>query len=129
MTPPVLDASAWLAYFNGEPEADQVRSVVEGEESLTPTVVVAELASRFARDKKERELPQALAFVRAHSTIVDLDFEAAKLAGALKWQVRKLKPGFGLADAMIYAAAVLCKTKVITKDPDFSGLDHVEFLK
>lgn len=117
----IVDSYAWVEYAEGSPQGEVARNYVEGgSDIVTPAVVVAELADRAARTRRDDDWRDILyPFVRRHTTIRPLDPELAIRAGELKWEMREHSPEAGLADAMVLATAREYDGRVLTGDPDF----------
>jgi predicted nucleic acid-binding protein len=119
----VLDSSLWVAYFAGE---QSVKQLIEQGGLITSTMVIAELADLFERNNLLFE--KELLFIKSTSKIVPLTTEIALLSAKIKTNQRKKKNKFGLADAIVYATAIVHDAELITKDKDFEGLQQVVFL-
>ena len=110
------------------------REFIEGEHSVTPTIVVAEISRKLRREvelgneTREGRL-QRLEFIRATSRIIDLDFETAVEAGSEIEELKSKSKGWGLADSIIFCTARKLKGKVVTGDDHFRNLDNVIFIK
>jgi len=76
----VIDASALLAYVNGEPGADKVEAVLG--EAMISAVNLAEAATKLAlkRATPDRILAE---FTEAELTVIDFDRPLAEATGAL----------------------------------------------
>ena len=82
----VIDSYAWIEYFLGSGAGKKVRRYVEGENSATPTMVIAELSRKLlqkVRDGAETDegRAQKLEFVKSSTVVVVLDGDTATLAG------------------------------------------------
>jgi len=124
----VLDSSAWVEYFRGTSTGAHVRELVEGGQALTPTLVVAELADLYARERWgwwSRDFE----FVRLASALIPLSAEIAAEAGDAKRRLRRRHPGASLADAIIYLTARDAEATLVTLDQHFEGLEGVRLLR
>lgn len=123
-----LDAYAWIAYFRNEKGADTVESYLERGVIATPIIAVAELAAKLYQELP-KNLEEALLFIKAKSTILDLSFDIAARAGRTRIELRKLtKKKVSLADAIIYETANEYDTAVLTGDIHFKGLANVIYI-
>ncbi|MDI6856425.1 MAG: PIN domain-containing protein [Candidatus Thermoplasmatota archaeon] len=123
-----LDAHAWIAYFKNEKGADTVESYIERENTTTPIMAVAEIAAKLYLELPKK-LEEALLFIKAKSTILDLSFDIAARAGRTREELRKItKKKVSLADAIVYETAKQYDIPVLTGDPHFKGLENVIYI-
>lgn len=123
----VIDTSAWIEYFLGSPKGDKVKPFIEEDGIATPMLVIAELNDKYIREGKEFE--QSLKFIKERSSIIQLTLEIALKSGHIKLERRKREKDFGLADAIVLATARMKKSRLLTTDPHFKGLEDVEFIE
>ncbi len=123
----IVDTSAWIEYFSGSSKGEKVRDIIEEGETGTPIIVIAELNDKYVREGKE--FGTSLKFIKEHSSLISLTLEIALVAGELKSEIRKKEKDFGLADAIVLATAKSKKSKLLTTDPHFKGLEDVEFIE
>jgi len=125
----VIDAYAWIEYFKASRSGEVAKKYIEGEDAVTPTVVIAEISRKLLREieagneTREGRLKR-LEFIKASSQIVELDFEIAAKAGEIDIDMKRKVKGWGLADSIILCTARTVKGKVITGDEHFRGLDE-----
>ncbi len=125
--PVVLDSFAWIEYFNGTVAGEKVQNFLETRRSLTPAIVVAELAEKHKR--LNREFGPKYDFVKARTSIVPIEEELAKAAGELSFERKKKVKGWGMADSMILATARRSRSIIVTGDPHFKDLvEEIFFL-
>ncbi|MEW6070255.1 MAG: PIN domain-containing protein [Candidatus Thermoplasmatota archaeon] len=123
-----LDSYAWIAYFRNEKGADVVDSYIERGDTATPVIAVAEIGAKLYQELL-RKLEEALLFIKAKSTILDLSFDLAARAGRIRHELRKLtKKKVSLADAIIYETAKHNNIPVLTGDPHLKGLGNVIYI-
>lgn len=121
--PNVVDSSAWLAYFAGEPSAADFASAIEATGQLVvPAVCLLEVFKVVARQRDEGDALQAVA-VMQQGAVVDLD-PALALAAARLGLAHRLP----LADSVVYATARRVGGVVWTQDADFNGLPGVRYV-
>ena len=129
MTDYVVDACAWIEYFNGSDKGAAVRAIVESEKNkiVTNVITIAEISSYF--HKKGKEFSEAKKIIFALSTTFSPGAEFAAEAGALYVELRKNRKHIGLADVFVLLTARRVHAKVLTADQDFKGLKEVVLLK
>ncbi len=117
------DSSAWVHFFVGGKQADQVSQyLLSFEKILVPTLVLHEVGRYFLKRMYEVDVLAVLAQLR-RGKIIPLSTEIAWKAcvQGKKWKL-------ATADSIIYATALSEKAKVLTFDNDFRGLPNVEVL-
>ena len=92
----------------------------------TDSVTVAEVISKFTREGLDIEGPYKA--ITTSSRVVSLTDADARDAGVLHAGVKKNRANFSLGDAVVLNLARKTKTKVLTGDPDFRGLEEAEML-
>jgi len=117
-----FDSWAWVEYFKGSPEGDVVRTMIEGTDVLfTPAVCLAEIKAKYITEKKDPE--ERLQFIKARTSIIDINSEVAEDAADLKTQHR-----LHMVDALVLACARACGTELVTGDKHFRGVPGVTLL-
>jgi len=114
----VLDASALLAYINGEPGAEAVEAVLG--EAMISAVNLAETATKLALKGGSRDRPLAL-LTDAELEVVAFDRALAEETGALAASTRTW--GLSLGDRACLALAKRERTTAMTADHAWSRLD------
>lgn len=99
----VVDTFAWFEYFKGSECGQKAKEYLEGNTTVTPTIVLAELADKYTREKLDPT--ERLRFIKNRSVIADLNDQTAELAGKINAQRRATVQGWGLADSIILATA------------------------
>lgn len=121
-----IDTFAWIEMIRGSPLAAQAREAIEAaEHCLTPSIVLAEVASKCVREGfGDPAVRQELDAIRESSEIVRIDARIA-IAGAHNAQelrngarARKISPP-GLADGLVLATARCYDARLLTGDPHF----------
>ncbi len=125
----VIDAYAWVEYFNGTALGEKVRVLVENQQNkiVTNIVTLAELSSSYHRgglnfDAEEKSLLSL-------STLYHPDASFAVEAGRLHAELRKTRKHIGLADTFVLLTARKCTATIVTGDEDFRGLKEVLMIK
>ena len=118
----IVDTSGWLEYFADSPQARHFAAAIEDTEHLlVPTVVVYEIFKKITLAFDENRAFQAIAQLK-QGRVVDVDEAIAIYAGKLS-----LEKKLPMADALIYAVAVLHDATVYTQDAHFEGLAQVRY--
>jgi predicted nucleic acid-binding protein len=124
----VLDTYAWVEYFRKSPLSDKVESILETGKCFTPTIVVAELKTKFLRDNLD--FTKAFNFIEVKTLIITLNKAIALSAGKINFERKKINPHWSLSDSIVLATAREMKAKVVTGDEDFIDLkDEVLMLR
>ena len=123
----VIDSFAWIEYFVGSKAGELVKEYVESGDSITPTIVIAELSAKYARLKQD--FAPKLRFIVLKSRTLVLDEDTAALAGSISAERKSKVDRWGLADSIILATARLQKANVVTGDQHFSDLKEIIMIK
>ena len=99
---------------------ERAKSYIDGGETITPTIVIAEITDKYTREKMNPE--ERLKFMRTKSTILTLDDEIAEVAGTISPERRAKVKGWGLVDSIVLATAREKGAKVVTGDEHFKDL-------
>jgi predicted nucleic acid-binding protein len=126
----VLDASAILAAFKGEPGHEAVRAVLEAAELETdtavfvPFVALMEVEYQFLRSMPLRDVE--------HWINVALNWPIEVVESTSEWRSAaaavKAVDRVSLADAWVASLALLREAELLHKDPEFdsvAGLKHL----
>ena len=118
----LVDSSAWLAYFAGEPNAVFfTRAIEDNEALLVPSVCLYEVFKVVLRERGEDAAFAAVAAMES-GEVIDLDSELALEAAALG-----LEENLAFADSVIYAVATKRDATLWTQDVHFRGKAGVRF--
>lgn len=118
----IVDTSGWLEYFADTPLADHYAAAIENtEELLVPSVVLYEVFKKLTLAYDENRAFQAIGQLK-QGRVVPVDEAIALYAG--KASIEKKLP---MADALIYATAVLHAATILTQDAHFEGLPQVKY--
>jgi len=118
----LVDSCGWLELLTDGPLADDYVRYLTDPALLVPTIVVLEVQRVLRREGADIAEKHFASWVAAHD-VVPLDLETAYLAAELG-----VKHRLPLADAVVYATAVLRTALVVTSDPHFAALPGVELL-
>jgi len=126
----VIDSYAWLEYFMGTKAGEKTKEVIENsEEKLTPTICLSEVYSKTLKVDSPELAEKQKSFIKERSALVHLDELIAIESAKQNVKLRKEIAGWGLADSIVYATALLKKASVVTGDEHFRKLEHVVFIK
>lgn len=118
----IVDTSGWLEYFADSPLAGNYATAIENtDELLVPSIVLHEVFKKIALAYDENKAFQAIAQLK-QGQVLDVDEAIALYAG--KISIEKHLP---MADALIYATAVLHHATIFTQDAHFEGLPQVKY--
>ncbi len=124
MKSPVLDASAMLAMFFGQPGMETMRELFhkaaeEEKPAFISAVNWAEVLYKIERKRGKAGLDDARQFERTTPLeTAPVDREMAETAASLK-----VKYALGLADAFAAALAIHKKAELITADTEFKSVE------
>ncbi len=130
-----IDTFAWVEMIRGSPLAAQAReSIVNADRCLTPSIVLAEIASMCVRNGvPDSTIERELGAIRESSEIVPIDDWIA-VAGAhgseeLRESARRQKSSLpGLADGLVLATARKSRARLLTGDPHFRNCPETVWL-
>ncbi|MFH1376700.1 MAG: PIN domain-containing protein [Candidatus Woesearchaeota archaeon] len=125
----VIDAYAWIEYFNGTKLGQKVKEIIENADNViyTNLITVAELVSSYTRNKLSFEEERKI--ILNLSNLYNLDFGFAEEAGELHVEIKKIRKHMGMADVFVLLTARKLNAKVVTGDEDFRGLKEVIMIK
>lgn len=118
----IVDTSGWLEYLADTPLADHYAAAIENTEALlVPSIVLYEVFKRLSVAYDENRAFQAIGQLK-QGRVLPVDEAIALYAG--KASIEKKLP---MADALIYATAVLHEATIFTQDAHFEGLPQVRY--
>ena len=121
----VIDASAWVEYFNGTDSGENVKEIVENHNNkiYTNLITIAELSSYFKRKNFDFREPKRI--ILGLSSIFTIDLEFAQMAGEEHAKIKQEIKNISLADIFVYLTAKKLSATIVTGDNDFRGLKNV----
>ena len=126
----VIDSYAWVEYFMGTEVGEKVKPIIESqEEKITPTICLAEVYAKTLKTESKELAEKQRAFIKEKSALSSLDEATAVESAKIQTKMKKEINGWGLADSIVYATALLKKAEVITGDQHFKKLENVLFIK
>ncbi|MDP2172130.1 MAG: type II toxin-antitoxin system VapC family toxin [Rhodocyclaceae bacterium] len=118
----IVDTSGWLEYFADSPLAENYATAIENtDELLVPSIVLYEVFKKITLAYDENKAFQAIAQLK-QGQVLDVNEAIALYAG--KISIEKQLP---MADALIYATAILHNATILTQDAHFEGLPQVKY--
>ena len=125
----MIDAYAWIEYFNGTPIGKNVKDLIENDnnEVYTNVITIAELKSSYERNKLDFKEEKKALLGLSKFYYITLDF--AEEVGKLHAELKKERKNISLADSFVLSTAKQLKAKVVTGDKDFRGLKEVIMIK
>ncbi len=125
MTKYCIDTSVWIAYFRGEIVA---RAIIEEQTLVTSALALVEVADKYETAARNSEIPALLKFITANAEIIPVTIEISLAAAVIKKRERKLKPKFGIIDAVHIATAGQEEAVFVTRDNDFRAMSHCKII-
>jgi len=117
-----FDSSAWIEYFAGAKKGKIIKKIVDGIENIaTPSICLMEIKNKYLRDG--HEFQDRIDFICSRSLIINIDKDIAMNGADIK-NIHKLYT----VDSLIYSAAQLQKSTLLTGDSHFKDLKGVELL-
>ena len=125
----VIDAYAWIEYFDGTNAGEKVKSIIENTQNsiYTNVITVAELINHFKRKNKNFE--EVKKVLISLSSFYPVTFEFAEECGNLYAEIKKDRKHMGLADCFVLLTAKKLNAKVVTGDEDFRNLKETIMIK
>ena len=118
----IVDTSGWLEYFADSPLAENYAAAIENtDDLLVPSIVLYEVFKKISLAFDENKAFQAIAQLK-QGRVLAVDEAIALYAG--KVSIEKKLP---MADALIYASAILHRATIFTQDAHFEGLPQVRY--
>jgi len=118
----VIDSFAWFEYFLGSEMGKKAKPYIEAGHALTPTIVIAELADKYNREKMS--FSEKLNYILMRTQDVGLDIAIAKESGRLNKARKSVNKRWGLADSIILATARARNAKIITGNEHYRDLTN-----
>lgn len=125
----VIDASAWVEYFDGSLLGEKVKELMEGDvhQIFTNVLTIAELSSHY--QKKRVDFRKVREIIISLSSIYPLDISFAEEAGKLHAEQRRERKSISMGDIFVLLTARKISGKIVTKDEDFRGLPEALFIR
>jgi predicted nucleic acid-binding protein len=125
-----IDSYAWIEYFMGTKTGEIAKAIIENsEEKITPTLCLAEVYAKTLKVENQEIAEKQKTFIKEKSALVYLDESIAVESAKVQVRMKKEIDGWGLADSVVYATAIVKKAEVVTGDEHFRKLKNVLFIK
>ncbi|WP_299440919.1 type II toxin-antitoxin system VapC family toxin [uncultured Rhodospira sp.] len=119
----LVDTSAWIEVLIGSPLATAITPRLPSPgEWLVPTIVQFELAKWLMRETGDETCDRVIAFTQT-CVVAGLDTRTALFAAEVA-----ARHTLAMADAVVYATALMWDADVVTCDRHFEGLPRVDYL-
>lgn len=119
----IIDSVGWIAFFTGDPLAESYRTyVLSQSEVICPTIVIYEVSRKLEMQIGRQAAARAVAQL-LKTRVVPLNASLARYASRVGIRLR-----LSMADAMIYATALMSRATLVTSDAHFEGLRGVELI-
>jgi predicted nucleic acid-binding protein len=126
----VIDSYAWIEYFMGTKTGENTKPLIEGtDEKITPTICIAEIYTKTLKMENLELAEKQRIFIKEKSSIAPLDEQIAVESAKVNLKMKKEIEGWGLADSIVYATALIKKAQVVTGDQHFKKLKNTIFIK
>lgn len=128
----VLDTYAWIEIFIGSDRGRRVLEILEeADESYTPSVVLAEIARKYAREGFDRNfVRERLQLVLDATDIIEVNEEIALESGFAYLELLEKAKARGLSkpslfDAIVLACARNIGGRLVTGDEHLRGFEEI----
>jgi predicted nucleic acid-binding protein len=113
----LVDSSGWIEFLGDGPLAEQFAPYFEHEERLiVPAIVLYEVYKKLLSVRGSSAADRFLS-AASRARVVPIDDRLALLAARISLDRR-----LAMAEAMIYATALVAGAHLVTSDPHFQGL-------
>ena len=119
----VIDSYAWVEYFRGSEAGQKAKEYIEGGESATASITLAELKEKYVREGASF-FDDDLLFIMTSTVLVNLTKDIAVKAGEINAAMKRKVKGWGMADSIILATAQASNASVVTGDKHFEGIEQ-----
>jgi len=123
----VIDSSAWIEYFAGSKEGEEVSKILKKGEIFSLNIIISEVISKIKR--RGMDFNSAYRVILSHSKILEMNSKTAKESGLLHAEIKEKQKNFGLVDAIILISARKIKANLVTLDNHFKGFKESIILK
>jgi predicted nucleic acid-binding protein len=126
----VIDSYAWIEYFMGTKAGEKAKLIIDNsEEKITPTICLAEVYAKTLKVENQELAEKQKTFIKEKSALAYLDESIAVESARVQVRMKKEIDGWGLADSIVYATAIVKKADVVTGDEHFKKLRNVVSIK
>ncbi|MFH0837376.1 MAG: PIN domain-containing protein [Candidatus Aenigmatarchaeota archaeon] len=118
----IIDSYAWIEYFIGSAKGERVKKILEKEKCFTSIFSISEIIEWCLKNNKTIE--KRLELIKSQSGVIVIDERIAMLAAKINYERKKTIAGWGMADSMILATALINDMRVVTGDKHFSDIKN-----
>ncbi len=119
----IIDSVGWIAYFKGDSLAiGYKRHILNQSEIICPSIIIYEVSKKIEQQINRQAAAMAVAQM-TKCQVVQLDQSMAVFAARVS-----IEHKLAMADAIIYATALMTGAAVLTSDAHFKDLPQVEFI-
>ncbi len=116
----IIDAHSWIEYLNGSESGEKLNKILkEDNEIYVLPITIAEVIGKIK--KLGKNIETAYKTIITNAQIMESTPKIAKEAGILYVETRKVKPAFGIVDALLIATAKINDIKIVTGDSHFKS--------
>jgi len=130
-----MDTSAWIEYFRGSQEGEQIKDYLFPEpteiaHTVTPTLVLTEMRSAYIRNGKEEQFSDDLVKIHMFSKIEDVLEETLSInAGTKHGKTHSRQNQISYVDSILWEIAKASDMKVLSTDKHFEDCHHAIYIK
>ena len=100
----------------GTEAGEKAKPIIENsEEKITPTICLAEVYAKTLKIENQELAEKQRAFIKEKSAIATLDEPIAVESAKVLTEMKKEIDGWGMANSIVYATALLKKAEVVTE--------------
>jgi predicted nucleic acid-binding protein len=119
----LVDSVGWIAYFKGDALARGYREhILRQSDIICPTIIIYEVSKKIETQISRQAAAMAVAQMTKNETI-PLDQSIAVCAARVS-----IEHKLAMADAIVYATALLNQAALLTSDAHFRNLPYVELI-
>lgn len=131
----VMDTSAWIEFFRGSHEGEQIKEFLfpepmEIKPTITPTLVITELRSVYMREDREDQFFEDLEEIRSLGGIYDILEESLSIkAGTKHARTHCRQNQISYVDCILWMIAESLDMKVLSTDKHFKDCSRATYIK
>ena len=129
MTTYLVDAYAWVEYFQGNKKAEAFQKLLSYTSNQFFTVESNLAEIRMWAIRAKRDFDELYKIIQTNSSLSPVHLHDWLEAAAIREEMRKTRDHFGLIDSILLVKQKELRSKIISGDPHFKDLPGVIFLK
>lgn len=122
----LLDTWAFTEIFYGSEAGEKIRKSLPATGVYASVLTLAEIA--FWCEREGRDAKEHVDAIRITAAILDVTPENCQEAGKNLVNMRKISPGMGMIDAIIFTQAKANNLEIVTGDSHFKPFPGVRFI-